>query len=255
MWDVRSRTRDQTRVLCIDKLTLNYWTNTQVPFLLIYTRSNLLEQMTWNHSIVSGWQRKLHNFKQHCKFSFLSHHVSKRIAASSPVWVEHISLGLGWPICGGHPRRGLNLRVTVSWGCCHLEPRDTGIRRLLWWAWDPALLSLALFLRWWFSLLSIILVPRNLVGFFVFLSPPTHYLITLQWTLPGLRSSLQKTLVSKCWWTLSRTEPPCVVPWCALTTDPLRYALLSWVSSRPFHLPYPAVFGAQAQTFTGRSFK
>jgi len=126
MWDLSSRTRDQTRVLCIDKQTLNYWTNSQVPF-LIYTRSNLLEQMTWNHSIVSGWRRKLHNFKQHYKFS-LSHHVSKRIAASSPVWVGHISLGLGWPICGGSQEgtksKGHCVLLMLSVSCLQLSAQS-----------------------------------------------------------------------------------------------------------------------------------
>ena len=65
----------------------------------------------------------------------------------------------------------------------------------------------------------------------------------------------QACIVSRCRWTLSGTEPPLVVPWCALTAERLHYVLLSWMSSRPLHRPYPAVFGAQAQTFTGRSFK
>ena len=108
--------------------------------------------------------------------------------------------------------------------------------------------SPALFLRWWFSLLSIILVPRKLVGFFVL--PPLF-------NHPGsgpCQASDEACVVCKCRWALRRTEPPLVVPWRALTADRLHYALLSWVSSHPLSLPYPAAFGAQAQTFAGRSF-
>lgn len=65
-------------------------------------------------------------------------------------------------------------------------------------------------------LLSIILVPRNLVGCFV---PPPHYLITLAVDLARLKIKLAEDLVSGVGGH-SVGQTTLVVPWCALTADP-----------------------------------
>lgn len=96
-------------------------------------------------------------------------HSSTWLFSQSPlpgVVKGHWSLQLSRRLAWGFEQFLVSLcPVDVICGCCDVKR----LGRLRWErAWDPVLLSLALFLRWLFSLHPLIFVPGNLVFCFLF---------------------------------------------------------------------------------------